>query len=325
MSALRVRQDAAARSARPSLALARTAVEKIPGGARFMVTEHTMDRKSYGFAYIPARAPDPLEGRYEHFAGRPPGPPRRTTPARDVIMDGYQRRCRPLARAYPLRSRQTRGDSLDVVRGGIALRLRERPPLWHLALYRLFHKRLPYGDPLDTHPHARLPPAAIPAPLPAEEIRIQPGAARQLAMDGQQVGGADVDGVRPLADQAGRRRQRRPSRGPAERSGACWGQPSGASRWPVHLRSAAKRPPCGLLRPGTAVLSGGAGAAPSPRREARGCGPSADRPPCGGRLTASGLWTVSRVYWWGMSTPADRSFASTSVVSRVMADPWSSP
>lgn len=80
-------------------------------------------------------------------------------------MDSYERRCRLLARAYPLRYRQTRGeeligtlldlakpgqtrptlrDSLDVVRGGISLRLRERPPLWHWALYRLFHKRLPY-------------------------------------------------------------------------------------------------------------------------------------------------------------------------------------
>ncbi|MFG1684534.1 hypothetical protein ACGFNP_30525 [Nonomuraea sp. NPDC049269] len=82
-----------------------------------------------------------------------------------MIMDTYERRCRLLARAYPPRYRQTRGeeligtlldlaepqqtrptlrDSLDVVRGGIALRLRERPPLWHWALYRLFHKRLPY-------------------------------------------------------------------------------------------------------------------------------------------------------------------------------------
>ncbi|WP_433509549.1 hypothetical protein ACQP2T_37080 [Nonomuraea sp. CA-143628] len=81
-------------------------------------------------------------------------------------MDSYERHCRLLARAYPLRYRQTRGeeligtlldlaepqqtrptlrDSLDVVRGGIALRLRERPPLWHWALYRLFHKRLPYA------------------------------------------------------------------------------------------------------------------------------------------------------------------------------------
>ncbi|AQZ63033.1 hypothetical protein BKM31_17590 [[Actinomadura] parvosata subsp. kistnae] len=44
-------------------------VEKIPGGARFMVTSLTMDWKSYGFAYIPDRAPDPEEGRYEHFKG----------------------------------------------------------------------------------------------------------------------------------------------------------------------------------------------------------------------------------------------------------------
>jgi hypothetical protein len=44
-------------------------VEKIPGGARFMVTSVTMDWKSHGFAYIPDRAPDPEEGRYEHFKG----------------------------------------------------------------------------------------------------------------------------------------------------------------------------------------------------------------------------------------------------------------
>ncbi|MGW7477186.1 hypothetical protein ACWGH8_01245 [Nonomuraea muscovyensis] len=44
-------------------------VEKIPGGARFMVTSLTMDWKSYGFAYIPDRAPDPLDGVYEHFKG----------------------------------------------------------------------------------------------------------------------------------------------------------------------------------------------------------------------------------------------------------------
>lgn len=81
-------------------------------------------------------------------------------------MDTYERHCRLLVRAYPSRYRQTRGeeligtlldlakpqqtspslrDSLDVIRGGIALRLRERPPLWHWALYRLFHKRLPYA------------------------------------------------------------------------------------------------------------------------------------------------------------------------------------
>lgn len=44
-------------------------VEKIPGGARFMVTSHTLDWKSYGFAYIPDRLPDPAEGMYEHFKG----------------------------------------------------------------------------------------------------------------------------------------------------------------------------------------------------------------------------------------------------------------
>ncbi|MEO3872906.1 hypothetical protein ABGB18_29170 [Nonomuraea sp. B12E4] len=81
-------------------------------------------------------------------------------------MDAYERRCRLLARAYPFRYRQARGDelvgtlldlaepgqagpslrdSLDVVCGGIALRLRERPPLRHWAMYRMFHKRLPYA------------------------------------------------------------------------------------------------------------------------------------------------------------------------------------
>ncbi|WP_283139761.1 hypothetical protein [Rhizohabitans arisaemae] len=44
-------------------------VEKIPEGARFMVTSLTMDWKSYGFAYSPDRAPDPEGGSYEHFKG----------------------------------------------------------------------------------------------------------------------------------------------------------------------------------------------------------------------------------------------------------------
>ncbi|GII81855.1 hypothetical protein Sru01_68370 [Sphaerisporangium rufum] len=44
-------------------------VEKIPGGARFMVTSLTTDWRSYGFAYHPGRAPDPAEGVYEHFSG----------------------------------------------------------------------------------------------------------------------------------------------------------------------------------------------------------------------------------------------------------------
>ncbi|MFF3445317.1 hypothetical protein [Streptosporangium sp. NPDC002721] len=44
-------------------------VEKIPGGARFMVTSLTMNWKSYGFAYSPDRAPAPEEGGYEHFKG----------------------------------------------------------------------------------------------------------------------------------------------------------------------------------------------------------------------------------------------------------------
>ncbi|MFC5834899.1 hypothetical protein [Nonomuraea insulae] len=44
-------------------------VEKIPGGARFLVTSLTMDWASYGFAYSPDRVPDPDEGSYEHFKG----------------------------------------------------------------------------------------------------------------------------------------------------------------------------------------------------------------------------------------------------------------
>lgn len=79
-------------------------------------------------------------------------------------MNTYERNCRRLIRAYPPRYRKARGeelvgtllelaepgrdrptlrDSLDVVRGGLALRLRERPPEWRLALYRLFRVRLP--------------------------------------------------------------------------------------------------------------------------------------------------------------------------------------
>ncbi|GAA3673442.1 hypothetical protein GCM10022224_042090 [Nonomuraea antimicrobica] len=44
-------------------------VEKIPGGARFMVTELTINWRWYGFAYLPGRAPAPEEGSYEHFTG----------------------------------------------------------------------------------------------------------------------------------------------------------------------------------------------------------------------------------------------------------------
>ncbi|MGS2640403.1 hypothetical protein [Streptosporangium sp. G12] len=78
--------------------------------------------------------------------------------------NAYERRCRRLIRAYPPRYRKTRGeeivatllelaepgrnapslrDTLDVVRGGLLQRLRERPPEWRLALYRLFRVRLP--------------------------------------------------------------------------------------------------------------------------------------------------------------------------------------
>lgn len=34
-------------------------VQKIPGGARFLITSLTLDWQSYGFAYSPDRAPDP--------------------------------------------------------------------------------------------------------------------------------------------------------------------------------------------------------------------------------------------------------------------------
>ncbi|WP_433258207.1 hypothetical protein ACQPYK_22790 [Streptosporangium sp. CA-135522] len=42
-------------------------VEKIPGGARFMVTPLTWNWRSYGFAYSPDRIPE--GGGYEHFKG----------------------------------------------------------------------------------------------------------------------------------------------------------------------------------------------------------------------------------------------------------------
>ncbi|GGS66569.1 hypothetical protein GCM10010156_26790 [Planobispora rosea] len=80
--------------------------------------------------------------------------------------EAYERRCRRLLRlAYPPRFLQTRGEEvlgtlldlaepgrtrpgartvLDVLRGGAALRLRERPPLWDWVLYRLFYRRLPF-------------------------------------------------------------------------------------------------------------------------------------------------------------------------------------
>jgi hypothetical protein len=79
-------------------------------------------------------------------------------------MDGYERRCRLLLRAYPRRYRETRGaevlgtlldlaepgqrspsprDSFDVVRGGVLTRLREHPPFKQWLLYRVFGKRLP--------------------------------------------------------------------------------------------------------------------------------------------------------------------------------------
>ncbi|GIH96511.1 DUF5313 family protein [Planobispora siamensis] len=92
----------------------------------------------------PATAPD-----------RPPAP-----------AEAYERRCRRLLRlAYPPRFIERHGEEilgilldlappgadrpdtrtvLDVLRGGVALRLRERPPLWHWLLYRGFGRRLPF-------------------------------------------------------------------------------------------------------------------------------------------------------------------------------------
>ncbi|WP_156055978.1 hypothetical protein [Streptosporangium roseum] len=78
----------------------------------------------------------------------------------------YERRCRLLMRlAYPPRFREFRGaellgtlmdlaepgqsapnmrDCLDILRGGLMLRLREHPPLRHWLLYRLAPVRLPW-------------------------------------------------------------------------------------------------------------------------------------------------------------------------------------
>ncbi|MEU8380861.1 DUF5313 family protein [Streptosporangium sp. NPDC048865] len=78
----------------------------------------------------------------------------------------YERRCRLLMRvAYPPRFREFRGpellgtlmdlaepgqssptlrDGLDVLRGGLMLRLREHPPVWHWLPYRAFGRRLPW-------------------------------------------------------------------------------------------------------------------------------------------------------------------------------------
>ncbi|MDP9864123.1 MULTISPECIES: hypothetical protein [Streptosporangium] len=83
----------------------------------------------------------------------------------DATAD-YERRCRLLIRlAYPPRFREFRGaelmgtlmdlagpdqssptlrECLDVIRGGLMLRLREHPPLWHWLLYRLTPVRLPW-------------------------------------------------------------------------------------------------------------------------------------------------------------------------------------
>ncbi|MDH2424496.1 hypothetical protein [Sphaerisporangium sp. TRM90804] len=79
----------------------------------------------------------------------------------------YERHCERLVRlAYPPRFWETRGGEVvgtlldlaepgrsrpsvatvvDVLRGGWLLRLRERPPLWHWLLFRLFGKRVPYA------------------------------------------------------------------------------------------------------------------------------------------------------------------------------------
>ncbi|MEV6865789.1 hypothetical protein AB0M44_32930 [Streptosporangium subroseum] len=79
-------------------------------------------------------------------------------------MDLYERRCHLLMRAYPPRFRESRGgellstlldlqepgqtrpslrESLDVIRSGLAARLRDRPPFWRWYLYRSFSVRLP--------------------------------------------------------------------------------------------------------------------------------------------------------------------------------------
>ncbi|MET8143928.1 DUF5313 family protein [Sphaerisporangium sp. NPDC005288] len=80
-------------------------------------------------------------------------------------MDAYERAARRLMLAYPQRFREYRGDellatlqdlaepgqsrptlrdSLDTVRGGIALRFREHPRLVAWLRYRLLDQRLPY-------------------------------------------------------------------------------------------------------------------------------------------------------------------------------------
>ncbi|MEV4380765.1 hypothetical protein [Streptosporangium sp. NPDC049644] len=78
----------------------------------------------------------------------------------------YERRCRLLMRlAYPPRFREFRGtellgtlldlaepgqssptlrDGLDVLRGGLMLRLREHPPVGHWFLYRLMGSQVPW-------------------------------------------------------------------------------------------------------------------------------------------------------------------------------------
>ncbi|MER5320493.1 hypothetical protein [Streptosporangium roseum] len=79
-------------------------------------------------------------------------------------MDPYERWCRLLMRAYPPRFRKSRGEELlstlldlqepgqmrlslresfDVICGGLAVRLRGRPPLWRWLLYRTLFVRLP--------------------------------------------------------------------------------------------------------------------------------------------------------------------------------------
>ncbi|MEU8041913.1 hypothetical protein [Streptosporangium sp. NPDC049078] len=82
------------------------------------------------------------------------------------VTSTYERRCRLLMRlAYPARFREFRGaellstlmdlaepgqssptlrDGLDVLRGGLTLRLREHPPVWHWLPYRAFGWRLPW-------------------------------------------------------------------------------------------------------------------------------------------------------------------------------------
>ncbi|GAB2840904.1 hypothetical protein GCM10022221_45250 [Actinocorallia aurea] len=81
------------------------------------------------------------------------------------MKNRFERRCNLLLRSYPPRYREVRRDEIvatlldaaepgasvpspreswDVVRGGWATRLRDRPPLWRWLAYRLLDIRVPY-------------------------------------------------------------------------------------------------------------------------------------------------------------------------------------